>query len=124
MKPIFDILFDCEFHAETHIPTRHSEAVSSFSSRYVVSESIGSRYVSFDSYLYDENGEVNGVRLICDDGENYYYEKRKHTIDAYPWKEYVFYHSTTGVDDDGCPEDNSIRVQFVIIPHEESSDKE
>ena len=120
MKPVFDILFDCEFWEETHIPTRGSRVVSSYSDRAVVSESMSARYVSFDSYLYDENGAIAGVRLTCDEGENYHNKQHYSTVDAYPGKKVEFFHSTTGVDDDGYPEDNSICVQFVLVPHEES----
>ena len=120
MKPVFDILFDCEFWEETHIPTRGSQVVSSYSDRAVVSEKMGIRYVSFGEYLRDENGEIVGVRFLCDEGENYYGKWGEKSIDAYPGKKVEFFHSTTGVDDDGYPEDNSICVQFVLVPHEEA----
>ena len=122
MKPVFDIFFDCEFWEETHIPTRHSEPVSSYSSRYVVTESLKTSYVDFEEYLYDENGEINGVRFRCDEGENYYNKRHFISLDAYPGKKVSFFSSTTGVDDDGCPEDNSIYVQFAIFPHEENEE--
>ena len=33
-----------------------------------------------------------------------------------------FTHSWTGVDDDGCPEDNHTNVKFQLLPHEAAED--
>lgn len=121
-KSYFDFVIMQDVFVEVHIPNRHLERVSSDMVRVPVEERLPSPYcyyIQFKEYLYNENGAPAGVKVICDLGGGYYAPDEKSEENVYPGKEVTFYHNWTGVDDDGCPEDNATEVRFRIERHVE-----
>lgn len=122
-KSYFDFVIMQDVFVEVHIPNRHLERVSSDLVQVPVEERLPSPYcyyIQFKEYLYDENGAPAGVKVICDLGGGYYAPDEKSEENVYPGKEVSFYHNWTGVDDDGCPEDNATKIRFRIERHVES----
>ena len=73
-------------------------------------EQLSSLYLSVADDLYDEKGQIIGVRIKdSEDGTLY---------DVLPGKVYNIRVWTTTVDDDGCPEDICICYYLEIIPAE------
>ncbi len=60
------------------------------------------------------------MKVICNLGGGYYAPDEKSEENVYPGKEVSFCHNWTGVDDDGCPEDNATEVRFRIGSYVES----
>lgn len=121
-KSYFDFVIMQDVFVEVHIPNRHLERVSSDLVQVPVEEQLPSPYcyyIQFKEYLYNENGAPAGVKVICDLGGGYYAPDEKSEENVYPGKEVTFYHNWTGVDDDGCPEDNATEVRFRIERHVE-----
>ena len=124
MEKIFDIISTYDVYIETHIPNRHGERVSSTSDQFCLEEGIPyrlSEYVRFLDYLRDGDGKITGAKFLCDLGGGYYAPREKEEIEAYPGDEVKFFHNWTGVDDDGCPEDNSTFVKFRLEWHKEQA---
>jgi hypothetical protein len=70
-----------------------------------------SLHLSVAEYIYDENGQIIGVRFRDRESGKLH--------DVFPGKVYNIDVWTTAVDDDGCPEDICISFYLELIPHSE-----
>ena len=74
-----------------------------------------SLHLCVDDTLYDDAGRVAGIRFRDkEDGSLY---------DVFPGEVYSISVWTTGVDDDGCPEDICIHFYLELIPPEAVPDE-
>ena len=115
--------FDLVLFQDVFVEVRNGqlERVSRADIRIPLGESLPSpycRYIRFLEYLYDESGALIGAKFECDEGSGYYgnYGKTVETVRVGQTVEFT--HNWTGVDDDGCPEDNCTDVKFQLLPHE------
>lgn len=115
--------FDLVIFQDVFVEVRNGllEKVSQATARVPLEESLPAPYcyyIRFLEYLYDENGKPVGAKIGCDGGSGYYgnYGKTVETVRVGQTVEFT--HNWTGVDDDGCPEDNCTDVKFQLLPHE------
>lgn len=115
--------FDLVIFQDVFVEVRNGqlERVSRADIRIPVGERLPSPYcyyIRFLEYLYDESGAPIGAKFECDEGSGYYgnYGKTVETVRVGQTVEFT--HNWTGVDDDGCPEDNCTDVKFQLLPHE------
>ena len=79
--------------------------------RLIPLEKLWSLHISAVDDIYDENGQVIGIRFRnCEDGSLH---------DVFPGKVYNLPVWTTAVDDDGCPEDICIDFYLELIRSED-----
>lgn len=126
MESYFDLVIYKDVFVEVHAPGRRLERVS----RASVCVPIGERlpfpydgYLRFMEYIYDEDGKPVGAKIQCDHGGGYYVKDEKTVEKVRLGQTVSFTHNWTGVDDDGCPEDNCVDVKFQLVAHEEPENR-
>lgn len=80
-------------------------------------------YLRFLEYIYDENGKPVGAKIECNHGSGYYGNYGKTVEMVMEGQTVEFTYNWTGVDDDGCPEDNSTDIKFQLVIHENAANK-
>jgi len=125
MKPVFYVNIYRNVFVESHMPGGYLEKASGSEMCFLLEDTIpawANQYIKFVEYIYDEKNSVVGVKIECDYGGGYYAKDEKQIISAYPGKKYEFDHNWTGVDDDGCPEDNCDDIAFILGWAEETDE--
>lgn len=74
-------------------------------------------YLRFMEYVHDEKGIPVGVKIECNKGRGYYGNYGKTVETVYVGQILNFTYNWTGVDDDGCPEDNCTDVKIQLVEH-------
>ena len=118
MESYFDIVLLQDVFEE--VRNGQLEKVSQAAARVPLGESLPSPYcyyIRFLEYIYDESGAPAGAKFQCDGGSGYYGNYGKTVETVYPGQTVEFTHNWTGVDDDGCPEDNCTDVKFQLVSH-------
>lgn len=124
MESHFDIVMIQKVFVESHTEHGVLDCVSKDSTRIPIGERLPSPYcyyLRFLEYIYDENGRPVGAKIECDEGSGYYGNYGKTVETVCPGQTVEFTHNWTGVDDDGCPEDNATDVVFRLELHQEQT---
>lgn len=76
-------------------------------------------FMSFKDYLYDSDGNVNGVVILCDEGHGYGFDYGEKEVELHVYDEYRFSHSFTDTSDIDW-DDGDSTVKFKLYPYDEA----